>query len=258
MTAETRYFYDELAPFYHLLYEDWDGAVLAQGEVLGGLLAQYGKKTGRVLDAACGVGTQTLGLAVNGYQVYASDLSSIALIRLSAEAKSRGLNIKTGVDDLRTLAFAQSKSMDVVIACDNSLPHLLNDEDLLAAFHSALRVLKPAGMAVYSIRDYATIKRVNPDVRPYGVRYQGAERFMATQVWEWHGNWYDLRLYLTRETAEGVCTTDVMVTRYYAITIERLMQLMTQAGFENVTRHDGLLFQPIIVGRKTASKACGP
>lgn len=55
-------FYNRLAPFYHLLYGDWDAAVRNQGEALAQLLKGWGVGPGEpVLDAACGIGTQTLG-----------------------------------------------------------------------------------------------------------------------------------------------------------------------------------------------------
>ena len=38
------------------------------------------------------------------------------------------------------------------------------------------------------------------------------------------------------------------LVRYYAITIARLMELMRDAGFVNVTRDDATFFQPILIG----------
>lgn len=64
---DTAGFYDGLAPFYPLLYSDWDDAVARQGLALSNLLAELGIACGdTVLDAACGVGTQALGLLGQG------------------------------------------------------------------------------------------------------------------------------------------------------------------------------------------------
>jgi len=102
---------------------------------------------------------------------------------------------------------------------------------------------------VVSVRDYAAIERKNPDIRPYGMRNQGGRRFLAVQVWEWDGDRYDLRLYLTTESPAGACETRVLHSRYYAVTIPRLRELMTEAGFAEVERHDKVLFQPVLLGR---------
>lgn len=248
MTAE---FYDGLAPYYHLLYGDWNAAVSTQGKALADLLAELGLGPGaRVLDAACGIGTQALGLLRHGYAVSASDLSPGAIARLRDELARRGLDAPTQVDDLRTLATARDASMDAVIACDNSVPHLLSDDELLQAFDACMRVLRPGGPLVLSVRDYAAIERKSPDVRPYGLHREGHARFLAVQVWEWDGDQYDLRIYLTSESAEGVCRTQVLRSRYYAVTTSHLLDLLARAGFEQARRRDDVLFQPVLVARK--------
>lgn len=246
-------FYDELAPFYPLLYSDWDGAIARQGLALSKLLSELGVARGdTVLDAACGVGTQALGLLGQGHRVMASDLSNGAVARLRMELERRGLQATVRVDDMRKLAGAEPASMAAVIACDNSVPHLLSDAAILEAFAGFRRVLKPGGWMVISVRDYASIERRSPDVRPYGLRRDGNHRFLAVQVWEWDADQYDLRLYLTTDS-DDACETRVLVTRYYAVTTERLMQLMAAAGFVDIRRRDDVLFQPVLVGRRSAA-----
>jgi hypothetical protein len=117
----------------------------------------------------------------------------------------------------------------------------------LKAMH---RCLIPGGVAVLSIRDYSTIERKSPDVKPYGMRYDGMNRFLAVQVWEWAGERYSLRIYLTTESADGTCRTEVIKSQYYAISIEQLMSLMRRAGFDEVSRKDSVLFQPVITARR--------
>ncbi|MFT3720103.1 methyltransferase domain-containing protein [Pseudorhodoferax sp.] len=245
-------FYDKLAPFYHLLYGDWDGAINRQGKALRRLLGECGVSAGEpVLDAACGIGTQTIGLAVSGYAVTASDISQGAVERLRSELATRGIPAIARVDDLRTLSQTQSCSMSAVLACDNSVPHLLSDEEIQNAFASCYRCLRPGGVAIFSVRDYATMPRVNPDVRPYGMRYEAGHRFLAVQVWEWDGDQYDLRIYLTSEAPDGACTTQVLRSRYYAVPIDRLLVLLEQAGFVDAYRLDDVLFQPVLIARRT-------
>lgn len=247
----TATFYDQLAPYYHLLYGDWESAIANQGAALAQLLQEAGVATGEpVLDAASGIGTQTLGLLQHGYPVTASDISAGAIERLKAELTRRSLQANAHVDDLRTLDHTASGSMAAVIACDNSIPHLLSDAEILQAFKSCYRCLRPGGAAVFSVRDYAAIQRISPDVRPYGLRREGDNRFLAVQVWEWDGDAYDLRIYLTSESASGVCETQVLRSRYYAVTVERLMALLAEAGFEDVERRDDVLFQPVLWGRR--------
>jgi SAM-dependent methyltransferase len=245
-------FYDELAPFYHLLYQDWEASVERQGAALDALLRAADVAPGApVLDAACGIGTQTLGLARRGYAVSASDLSPGAVARLGRELAERGLagRVTVRVDDLRTLDGTADGSQAAVLACDNSIPHLLTDADILRAFRACHRCLAPGGVALFSVRDYAAIERRSPDVRPYGLRRRAEGRFLAVQVWEWDGELYDLRVYLTEDPDEGECRTRVLRSRYYAVSITRLTELLREAGFVDVVRRDDVLFQPVITGR---------
>ena len=248
MTAS---FYDELAPYYHLLYGDWEEAIAKQGAALAALLGRLGIDASEpVLDAASGIGTQTLGLLQHGYRVTASDISPGAVARLTQELSRRSFQAEARVDDLRTLAHAATESMAAVIACDNSIPHLLSDAEILQAFRSCHRCLRPGGVAVFSVRDYGTIERKNPDVRPYGLRREAGWRFLAVQVWEWEAEQYVVRMYLTSESPEGVCETRVLASRYYAVSIERLLALLAEAGFVDVHWVEDVLFQPVLLGRR--------
>ena len=46
-----------------------------------------------------------------------------------------------------------------MLSFDSSLPHLLTDADLLAAFREFLAVLRPGGIVLCSVRDYERIDR---------------------------------------------------------------------------------------------------
>ena len=86
------------------------------------------------------------------------------------------------------------------------------------------------------------------------MRREGDSRFLAVQVWEWgqgaECNHYDLRVYLTSESPDGTCETQVLRSRYYAVTIDRLLALLAEAGFVDTRRRDDVLFQPVLVGRR--------
>ena len=78
-------FYEALAPWYHLIYPDWEASIAWQGKALAALLAaEWGGGVHRIFDATMGVGTQALGLAAQGYQVIGSDLSSASVRRAGA------------------------------------------------------------------------------------------------------------------------------------------------------------------------------
>src|SRR5687767_8007952 len=158
--------YDALAPYYHLIYPDWEASSQRQSQALVAILGEFGIRPGdRLLDAAAGIGTQALGLAAAGYHVSASDISAGAIDRLEQEAARRELSVHARVADLRTLSGTFAETFDAVLACDNAVPHLLTDAEIATAFAECRRCLRPGGLLIISVRDYAAIERRPPDVR---------------------------------------------------------------------------------------------
>ena len=62
------------------------------------------------------------------------------------------------------------RQFDVVISCDNSITHLLTDEDILLALRQMYACVRPGGGCVVTVRDYAHEARGVGIVKPYGVR----------------------------------------------------------------------------------------
>ena len=83
-------FYDELAPFYHLIFLDWEATIRQEAEALERVIRErWGDGRLSILDVACGIGTQALGLAALGHRVTASDISAGEIERARREAASR-------------------------------------------------------------------------------------------------------------------------------------------------------------------------
>ena len=90
----TQTFYDNLAAEYDKLFSDWEAAMREQAVILDKLFHDNGfNKSSRILDCACGIGTQSIGLAVMGYDVTSSDISENEL----TEAKKRTLQHKVEI-----------------------------------------------------------------------------------------------------------------------------------------------------------------
>jgi SAM-dependent methyltransferase len=243
-------FYNQLAPFYHLIYPDWEASIQRQASALDGILQEFwgdGVKT--ILDLTCGIGTQALGLAQLGYSLTGSDISEQAVERARQEAAARELAIDFSVADMRRAYAHHQKQFDLVIACDNAVPHLLTDEQILVAFRQFYQCTRPGGGCLITVRDYDQEERSGVQVKPHGLRIEHNTRYLVFQVWEFHDLIYDLSLYFVADRGGSDCTTHVMRSKYYAVGTDKLMSLMRKAGFEQVQRLDDRLYQPVIIGK---------
>jgi SAM-dependent methyltransferase len=236
-------FYDDLAGVYHLIYEDWNAAIDRQANVLARIVG----RAQIVADVACGIGTQAIGLAKLGYNVIASDLSHAAVERAKSEAAARNVEIDFRVDDMARLSTYDDESVNALIACDNAIPHLLGDPEILGAFRQFHRAVRPGGTCVISVRDYDTLRQTR--FMPFGMRTLPDSQLILLQVWEWDGDQYDLNFYFVRDFGDRV-DAQVFRSRYYAASIATLIRLFAEAGFRDVRRIDGEFFQPLIVARR--------
>jgi SAM-dependent methyltransferase len=124
MAEEVKHVYDRLASNYHLIFEDWDASIKRQAAVLGAILEREcgAPRALRILDCACGIGTQTLGLAGLGFTVTACDISPVSVERTRVEAAKRRLNVQLYVADMLDLTEIPDSDFDAVMCMDNALP----------------------------------------------------------------------------------------------------------------------------------------
>jgi glycine/sarcosine N-methyltransferase len=187
MVGGIKHFYDQLASNYHLIFEDWDASMKRQAATLGPVLErECGRPSAvRILDCACGIGTQALGLASLGFKVTACDLSPASVERTRVEAAKRHLSIPVFVADMLDLTEFPDGDFDAVLCMDNALPHLESDEQLFQAATQIRRKLRAGATFMGSIRDYDSLVRERPVVQgPCFYSDQGSRRIVH-QVWDW-------------------------------------------------------------------------
>jgi SAM-dependent methyltransferase len=255
MSERVSGFYDSLAAHYHLIFDDWNQAIARQARSLDQLLADHTPHPSlKILDCACGIGTQAIGLAALGHQVVASDLSPAAVARARDEAQSRGLDIDFCVSSMTSLAEIPAADFDVVAALDNALPHLSTPELLRAAQVMFLK-LKPGGLFLASIRDYDSLAGPRPPIQQPSFFGEEGSRRIVHQVWDWdheEDDRYTLHLYLTAQS-EHTWTTEHFVSEYRCLLRKELTLALSTAGFRQIEwrmpAQTGY-YQPIVLARR--------
>ena len=156
-------FYDHLATQYDKLFSDWQETTHEQAVILEKLFRENGfDSSASILDCACGIGTQAIGLAALGYPVTASDISDGELAEARKRAADNQVEIRFEHADFCALEETFREPFDIVICMDNALPHMLSTEALSTAVKSIISRLRPGGMFVASIRDYDALLMEKP------------------------------------------------------------------------------------------------
>lgn len=251
----TEAYYNALAPYYKFIYLDWEASVKRQASALDGVIREFfGHNVRHVLDAACGIGTQSIGLAQLGYTVTASDISSVEVEQARAEASQGGLSIDFRVADMRQLWQAHQKQFDVVIACDNAIPHLLSDQEIRQVFEQFYQCTTPKGGCIISVRDYANMERGEQTLYPRLKHDLEDGRIVIFDLWEFDEDFYDITTYIVEDKAQPIARTQVVRGgRYYCVSIATLEMLLAQVGFTRVKTLMDRFFQPLILGMKEHS-----
>jgi len=227
--------FDRIAADYDLLLADWKNDLLEQGRQLDGFIRRYAVQPVRsILDCTCGIGTQCIGLAKQGYRVTGTDISRKSIERARREAKRFNVDVQFQVADIRVLAETVAGRFDCVISCDNSLPALLTEVEIRAALGQMYQRLATPGLCVISIRDYRAIFKEKKRFHPRQVHATPTGRLVVFDLWEYpREDIVVFNVFYLREGEQGwSVVTRKMV--YRALYPEQLVALLAESGFKDV------------------------
>lgn len=245
-------FYDNLASDYDKLFYNWQDTTKEQALILDNLFNEYGyDNKSHILDCACGIGTQAIGLANLGYHVVASDISSEEIKQARKRAENQNTDITFENADFRELSQKFDQKFDIIIAMDNALPHMLTKTDLKKALCSIVDQLSPNGMFVASIRDYDILLQNKPPYSPpYIHKTQNSQR-VSFQTWEWEDDIYKLVQYIIEDG--NTLNISKFECVYRAVLREEITNILMSCGCSCVEwkfpEQTGF-YQPIVIAKK--------
>lgn len=246
-------FYDNLASQYDKLFLDWQSTTQEQAIILDKIFATNGfDKTATILDCACGIGTQAIGLAAMGYNVTGSDISDGELVEAKERAAKNNTHIHFEHADFCALSDTFSQQFDIVIVMDNALPHMLTGDDLESAIKSITNQIHHNGMFVASIRDYDALLMDKPAYSPPYIHKTEKGQRVSFQTWQWDGDTYRLIQYIIED--EDTLQASKFECAYRATRREEMTKLLVENGCRNVVwlfPEETGFYQPIVVARKS-------
>ena len=120
----------------------------------------------------------------------------------------------------------------------------------MKAFKQFHQCLKPGGGCLVTVRDYDREDRSGVHVKDYGIREENGIRYLIFQVWRFEGSLYDLAVYLVCDEGGSQGVTHIFRSKYYAVSLDRLVALLHEAGFRQVRHVEGDYYQPMLLGTK--------
>lgn len=248
-----RSFYDNMATSYHKLFRDWQISTSEQAVILDNIFKNFKfDKSARILDCACGIGTQSVGLAKLGYKnITASDISKPELEEAKKNAEKNDVNIILKYADFRALEKSFEEKFDIIIAMDNALPHMLTKDDLEKAIKSITSQLVKSGIFIASIRDYDALLTCKPSYSPPYIHKSDKGQRVSFQTWDWIGDCYKLTQYIIEdEDKPDVSRFECM---YRATCREEITNLLFANGCSKVQwefPEETGFYQPIVIAKK--------
>ena len=248
----TQTFYNNLATQYDKLFSDWQTTTHEQASLLDKLFFDNGfDRSAKLLDCACGIGTQSIGLAALGYDVTASDISENELAEAKKRAEENGVPIRFEKADFCTLSDTFDEQFDIIIVMDNALPHMLSAEALASAIKSITSRLNAGGMFIASIRDYDALLADKPPYSPPYIHKTTDGQRVSFQTWEWSGDHYHLTQYIIDD--ENTLAVSKFECEYRATRRKELTDLLRSNGCHDVTwkmPEETGFYQPIVIAKK--------
>ena len=248
----TQTFYDNLASQYDKLFLDWQATTQEQALILDRIFTANGfDKNANILDCACGIGTQAIGLASIGYHVTGSDISDGEITEAKERAAKNNVSVHVEHADFCSLSDAFTEQFDIVIAMDNALPHMLTNNDLAAAIKSIVNQLKDGGLFVAGIRDYDALLADKPPYSPPYIHKTAKGQRVSFQTWTWEGDHYRLIQYIVDD--EDTLQVSKFECEYRATCRQEMTDLLMENGCHKVVWKfpaETGFYQPIVIARK--------
>jgi SAM-dependent methyltransferase len=248
----TNTFYDSIAEYYPLFYRDWDIQLEREGLGLRSIFRNKGVI--RVLDAACGPGTQAVPLAQLGFEIVAADPSTGMIHKARDTAVRFGVldKIQFVCVDFLQLHQAVEGPFDAVICKGNALPHLLLDEDIEATLLTFYELLRPGGSLVIGMRDFGPFMEDRPRFLP-GLTHENdaGEEFITFDIWEWDEGPPVIatqNLYIIRGRGDQYDTIKRQVI-FRPLSTDEVKVVLLEVGFEDITDQPDR-WERVLVARK--------
>ena len=213
-------------------------------------MARPGQEAPKVLDAACGTGMHAIALAQAGYRVSGADLSAGMIERAGENARLAGVAARFEQAGFGQLAetFGQG-SFDALLCLGNSLPHVLELEELNNALCDFATCLRPGGLLLIQNRNFdAVLARRERWMEPQAHR-DGQAEWLFVRFYDFDPDGrISFHVMTLSRAGEGGWGQQVSTTRLYPLRQAELSAALAAAGFGEVELYGDMTGKPFDPG----------
>ncbi len=230
--------YSEFAGVYDMFmdnipYREW-------GEYLIELLKEYEINDGLLLDLGCGTGTMTEILSEAGYDMIGVDNADEMLNIAISKREQSGHDILYLNQDMREFEL-YGTVRGIVSICD-SINYITEEDDLLQVFKLVNNYLDIGGLFIFDLNTEYKYRQIG-DATIAENREEGSFIWENNYYEEDMINEYDLTLFIRGEDGRYDRYMENHLQRAYPL--DRVKELIKEAGLEFVTAYDAFTREPV-------------
>jgi len=230
--------YSEFAGVYDMFmdnipYREW-------GEYLIDLLKEYEINDGLLLDLGCGTGTMTEILSEAGYDMIGVDNADEMLNIAISKREQSGHDILYLNQDMREFEL-YGTVRGIVSICD-SINYITEEDDLLQVFKLVNNYLDIGGLFIFDLNTEYKYRQIG-DATIAENREEGSFIWENNYYEEDMINEYDLTLFIRGEDGRYDRYMENHLQRAYPL--DRVKELIEEAGLEFVTAYDAFTSEPV-------------
>jgi SAM-dependent methyltransferase len=193
----------------------------------------------RVLDCAAGPGALAVGLALQGFDVVATDASREMVERTRALAERRGIALEAREcrwDELEAQGF---EPFDAVLCVGNSLAHAPGAGARRTALRAMAAMVRAGGLLVLTSRNFELMRATDPGLQVFDdVVERDGQRGVVVYSWWLADDWeaehaFDIAVALLGD--DGKVTTMGERLRFWPYAYETLREELRAVGLEPET-----------------------